>query len=248
MNAAGRCVCPEGTTFRNGQCSPVGTGTPARAAEGEAVHASARPDPDRRRTLHLPARHGTEERRVRQGRAAECKLLPGQIRPENGRCVCPRGTSLVRGECRKDQPPQCKLLPGQIRLENGRCVCPRGTSLIRGECRKDQPPQCKLLPGQIRLETAAASARVAQASSGASAARAGGMPEGRAGRTVRDHRAALPARNGRHAAELPEASDQADQPRPAAASAAAPAKQQQHQGTVSLLMNKKTPPVRRRGF
>ena len=24
MNDAGRCVCPEGTTFRNGQCSPDG--------------------------------------------------------------------------------------------------------------------------------------------------------------------------------------------------------------------------------
>ena len=137
MNAAGRCVCPEGTTFRNGQCSGGGTVTPTAA---EAVHASARPDPDRRRALHLPARHRAKKRPLRQGRAAgmQCKLLPGQIRLENGRCVCPRGTSLIRGECRKDQPPQCKLLPGQIRLENGRCVCPRGTSLIRGECRKRQ--------------------------------------------------------------------------------------------------------------
>ncbi len=71
---------------------------------------------------------------------------------QDGRCVCPRGTSLVRGRCRKDAPPQCKLLPGQIRTEDGRCVCPRGTRLIRGECRKPQTEQCTLLPGQIRLD------------------------------------------------------------------------------------------------
>jgi hypothetical protein len=72
----------------------------------------------------------------RKDQPPQCKLLPGQIRTQDGRCVCPRGTSLVRGECRKNPPPQCKLLPGQIRTEDGRCVCPRGTSLIRGQCRK----------------------------------------------------------------------------------------------------------------
>ena len=67
-----------------------------------------------------------------------CKLLPGQIRLKDGRCVCPRGTSLVNGACRKDEPPACTLLPGQIRLKDGRCVCPRGTELRGGACRKVQ--------------------------------------------------------------------------------------------------------------
>jgi nitrite reductase/ring-hydroxylating ferredoxin subunit len=151
MNAAGRCACPEGTTFRNGQCSTVGGGT-------------VTPTPPTQCTL-LPGQIRTEDGRCICPRGTElvnrrcvkdeppvvrCKLLPGQIRLDNGRCVCPRGTSLVRGECRKYQV-QCRLLPGQIRTQNGRCVCPRGTSLVRGECRKDQV-QCKLLPGQIRLE------------------------------------------------------------------------------------------------
>ena len=154
MNANGRCVCPEGTTFRNGQCAPD-TGPPPPPP----------PPPPAEECTLLPGQIRTEDGRCICPRGTElvnrkcvkdeppvvqCKLLPGQIRLENGRCVCPRGTSLVRGECRKD-PVLCKLLPGQIRLENGRCVCPRGTSLIRGECRKE-PVLCKLLPGQIRLE------------------------------------------------------------------------------------------------
>ena len=61
------------------------------------------------------------------------------IRTQSGKCICPKGTELKNGACRKvEQPPvrQCKLLPGQIRTENGRCVCPRGTKLVNGQCRK----------------------------------------------------------------------------------------------------------------
>ena len=61
------------------------------------------------------------------------------IRTQSGKCICPKGTELKNGACRKvEQPParQCKLLPGQIRTENGRCVCPRGTKLASGQCRK----------------------------------------------------------------------------------------------------------------
>jgi hypothetical protein len=48
-------------------------------------------------------------------------LLPGQIRTSDGRCVCPRGTVLVRGACR-----QRAAVPD----------CPRGTRLVRGRCVK----------------------------------------------------------------------------------------------------------------
>jgi hypothetical protein len=48
--------------------------------------------------------------------------VPGQIRLDNGRCVCPRGTSLIRGACRKDVPDRC----------------PRGTVGTPPNCRKLQ--------------------------------------------------------------------------------------------------------------
>jgi len=84
---------------------------------------------------------------------------------DGARCVCPRGQSFIRGNCRKTptactadkilvngrcvcprgmtlqngicQPPPQKACPypGQIKLRSGRCVCPRGQSVIRGQCR-----------------------------------------------------------------------------------------------------------------
>ena len=146
MNADGRCVCPEGTTFRNGQCRPVG-GEPPPPPPPLVEECKLLPGQIRTESGRCICPRGTElvKRRCVKDEPplVQCKLLPGQIRLDNGRCVCPRGTSLVRGECRKDQV-QCKLLPGQIRLDNGRCVCPRGTSIIRGACRKTQaePERC----------------------------------------------------------------------------------------------------------
>ena len=132
LNADDRCVCPAGTTFRNGQCvADSGTTQPA-------------PTPRPKKPLPEPE--------------PQCTLLPGQILTADGRCVCPSGAELKNGACRKiEQPPvrQCTLLPGQIRTDDGRCICPRGTELKNGACRKiEQPPvrQCKLLPGQIRTK------------------------------------------------------------------------------------------------
>jgi hypothetical protein len=153
MNDAGRCVCPEGTTFRNGQCRPTGGEPPPPPPPPPVGECKLLPGQIRTQDGRCVCPRGTDLIRgeCRKAPPPQCKLLPGQIRTQDGRCICPRGTSLVRGECRKNPPPQCKLLPGQIRTEDGRCVCPRGTSLVRGECRKN-PPQCKLLPGQIRTE------------------------------------------------------------------------------------------------
>jgi hypothetical protein len=123
LNAAGRCVCPEGTRFRNGQCTEIGTPVPVPPPV-------RKPDPE----------------------PQQCTLLPGQIRTESGRCICPRGTELRGQRCVKSTPEQCKLLPGQIRTEAGRCICPRGTELRNQRCVKPTPPQCKLLPGQIRTQ------------------------------------------------------------------------------------------------
>ncbi|MCR4269304.1 DUF11 domain-containing protein [Nitratireductor sp. ZSWI3] len=139
LNNAGRCVCPEGTAFRNGECvggSTTPLPTPRPRPEPQ-------PEPEKPRPQ------------------AECRLLPGQIRTRDGRCVCPRGTQLVRGACRKPQVQrecprgttgrypncrpivqQCRLLPGQIRTADGRCVCPRGTRLVAGACRRPEVRQC----------------------------------------------------------------------------------------------------------
>jgi hypothetical protein len=103
-------VCPEGTTFRNGQCSPDGGVTP--------------PDP------------------------RPCVLLKGQIRTEDGRCVCPRGTALVNGACVKTDKPQCTI-PGSVPTSDGTgCYCPDGTHLDRqaNACVRDKqkPEQCSI--------------------------------------------------------------------------------------------------------
>lgn len=126
MNANGRCVCPEGTTFnkaRNG-CS------------GEPVTPVDPQEPDQPETT------------------PQCKLLPGMIRTQNGNCICPRGTELKQGRCVKPNVvEQCKLLPGMIRTKNGNCICPRGTVLKQGRCVKPNVvEQCKLQPGMIRTK------------------------------------------------------------------------------------------------
>jgi uncharacterized repeat protein (TIGR01451 family) len=125
-----RCVCPEGTSFSQarGKCIR-GTDEPVKPTPPQ--------EPDQPQTTPL------------------CRLLPGMIRTQNGNCICPRGTELIKGVCRKPVVvDQCKLLPGMIRTTDNRCICPRGTELVRGVCRKPVViDQCKLLPGQIRTKS-----------------------------------------------------------------------------------------------
>ncbi len=125
-NADGRCVCPDGQTFSQGRGRCV----------GDVAQPQTPQEPDQPTDVEQPRL---------------CKLLPGMIRTTDNRCICPRGTELTKGACRK--PPvveQCKLLPGMIRTQAGECICPRGTTLRDGACRKPLVVQCKLLPGQIR--------------------------------------------------------------------------------------------------
>ncbi len=126
MNADGRCVCPEGTRFNNasGKCS------------GGEVKPEEPQQPD--------------EPLVDQPKL--CKLLPGMIRTKNGNCICPRGTELRQGACKRPVVELCKLLPGQIRTKDNRCICPRGTTLRDGACKRPIVEQCDLLPGQIRTK------------------------------------------------------------------------------------------------
>ncbi|AMS39425.1 MULTISPECIES: EB domain-containing protein [Aminobacter] len=159
LNQAGRCVCPEGTNFRNGQCVPDGgTVTPVPPVKPQC---RLLPGQIRTEDGRCICPRGTELSngkcvRPEQPPERQCKLLPGQIRTQDGSCICPRGTELKNGRCVKDVPPvrQCTLLPGQIRTQDGRCICPRGTELKNGRCVRDVPPvrQCTLLPGQIRTK------------------------------------------------------------------------------------------------
>ena len=148
LNAERRCVCPEGATFRNGQCRDRAVSDPGPAGQCRLLPGQIRTAAGQ---CVCPARS-----ELRNGRCVvveepeQCRLLPGQVRTSDERCVCPRGTELSKGRCIRDEPPQCRLLQGQIRTSDGRCVCPRGTELRGGRCVRGEPPQCRLLQGQIR--------------------------------------------------------------------------------------------------
>ncbi|WP_292547139.1 hypothetical protein [Mesorhizobium sp.] len=158
MNDAGRCVCPEGTTFRNGQCSSAG-GTviipkpkercmllkgQIRTSDGRCVCPRGT-EPDNRRCV------STDEPPARL-----CKLLPGQIRTKTGNCVCPRRTELRGRACvpivKQPTIEQC-IIRGQVHNKRGACVCPRGTEVIRGACRRAQvecAPGSRLINGRCQ--------------------------------------------------------------------------------------------------
>ncbi|MDX8478514.1 hypothetical protein RFN28_08470 [Mesorhizobium sp. VK24D] len=151
LNPAGRCACPEGTTFRNGQCSSGGTKLlPLPVPQGCVLLKGQIRTEDGR----CVCPRGTElenGRCVESGQPQEpqCTLRPGQYRDQNGNCVCRRG-ELVNGVCQVI-PPKCTMR-GAVPTSNG-CTCPDGTHLDRvaKACVPDrQPPsQCRIR-GQIR--------------------------------------------------------------------------------------------------
>ncbi|PDQ20212.1 hypothetical protein CN311_15505 [Mesorhizobium sanjuanii] len=151
MNDAGRCVCPPGTTFRNGQCSPGG---------GVII-----PPKEPKLCVLLKGQIRTEDGRcicprgtelnngacVRDKPKPEQCTIRGQVHDADGDCVCPRGTEVRNGACRpvRSKPEQCTIR-GQINDTNGNCVCPRGTEIRNGACRQKKPQleQCTIR-GQV---------------------------------------------------------------------------------------------------
>ncbi|MBN9219037.1 MAG: hypothetical protein J0I79_13880 [Mesorhizobium sp.] len=157
MNSAGRCVCPEGTTFRNGQCTSDGGGT----------HLLPLPVPPPPRCVLLEGQIRTEDGRCVCPRGTELEngvcvktdrpgcTIPGSVPTSDGNgCYCPDGTHLDRkaNACVPDRPkPQQCTIRGQIHDADGDCVCPQGTEVRDGACRqiRPKPQQCRI-PGQIR--------------------------------------------------------------------------------------------------
>ncbi|MER8864807.1 DUF11 domain-containing protein [Mesorhizobium sp. M0751] len=150
MNDAGNCVCPPGTTFRNGQCSSGG---------GTVIVPKPRPcvllkGQIRTEDGHCVCPRGTELENGacvgKEPKPEQCTIR-GQIHDAAGDCVCPRGTEVRGSACRPIQPKleQCTI-PGQIRNAVGDCVCPRGTEIRGNACRPIQPrPEQCTIRGQI---------------------------------------------------------------------------------------------------
>lgn len=151
MNDAGRCVCPKGTTFRNGQCTGGGTDV-------------LPPPPPPKRCVLLEGQIRTEDGRcvcprgtrlengacVRTDKPEQCTIR-GQVHNSDGDCVCPRGTEVRGNACRpiRPKPEQCTIR-GQIHNADGNCVCPQGTEIRNGACRpiRPKPDQCTIR-GQV---------------------------------------------------------------------------------------------------
>ncbi|MEO5759495.1 MAG: hypothetical protein ABIQ51_21860 [Mesorhizobium sp.] len=147
MNDAGRCVCPEGTTFRNGQC----TGG-----------SNLLPQPPPPRCVLLDGQIRTEDGRCVCPRGTELEngacvktgkpgcTIPGSIPTSDGNsCYCPDGTHLDRqaNACVRDRPkPQQCTIRGQTHNADGDCVCPRGTEVRGNACRpiRPKPEQCTI--------------------------------------------------------------------------------------------------------
>ncbi|MER9895026.1 DUF11 domain-containing protein [Mesorhizobium sp. M0119] len=150
MNDAGNCVCPPGTTFRNGQCSSGG-GTvivpkprPCVLLKGQIRTEDGRCVCPRGTELENGACVGKEPK------PEQCTIR-GQIHDAAGDCVCPRGTEVRGNACRPIQPePEQCTIRGQIHDAVGDCVCPRGTEVRGNACRPIQPrPEQCTIRGQI---------------------------------------------------------------------------------------------------
>lgn len=150
MNDAGRCVCPEGTTYRNGQCSPGGGIVPKPEQPKRCVLLEGQIRTEDGRCV-CPRGTGLENGRcVRTDRPEQCTIR-GQVHDADGDCVCPRGTEVRNGACRpmRPKPEQCTIR-GQVHDADGDCVCPRGTEVRNGACRpiRPKPDQCTIR-GQV---------------------------------------------------------------------------------------------------
>lgn len=149
MNQEGRCVCPRGTTFRNGQCSGQSREPEPRKPE-EPKQCVLLKGQIRTTSGECVCPRGTELVngaciRIEQPEpppVRACKLLPGQIRTQDGRCICPRGTELRGRRCRSVKTVETCEIRGQVHNKRGQCVCPRGTKAVRGACRKPERRQC----------------------------------------------------------------------------------------------------------
>ncbi|QKD00757.1 hypothetical protein [Mesorhizobium loti] len=155
MNDAGRCVCPEGTTFRNGQCTGGGT------------HLLPLPVPPPKRCVLLEGQIRTEDGRCVCPRGTELEngacvkidqpncTIPGSVPTSDGNsCYCPDGTHLDRqaNACVRDRPkPEQCTIRGQVHDADGDCICPQGTEVRNGACRPVRPkPQQCTIRGQIQ--------------------------------------------------------------------------------------------------
>ncbi|AEH85228.1 DUF11 domain-containing protein [Mesorhizobium opportunistum] len=151
MNDAGRCVCPEGTTFRNGQCTGGGTNvlpTPPPPKRCVLLEGQIRTEDGR---CVCPRGTALENGKcVRIDKPEQCTIR-GQVHDADGDCVCPRGTEVRNGACRpiRPKPEQCTIR-GQVHDADGDCVCPRGTEVRNGACRpiRPEPEQCTIR-GQV---------------------------------------------------------------------------------------------------
>ncbi|MER9969355.1 hypothetical protein [Mesorhizobium sp. M0060] len=150
MNDAGNCVCPPGTTFRNGQCSSGG-GTvivpkpkPCVLLKGQIRTEDGRCVCPRGTELENGACVGNKPK------PEQCTIR-GQIHNAAGDCVCPRDTEVRGNACRPIQPkPEQCSIRGQTHDAGGDCVCPRGTEVRGNACRpiRPKPEQCAIR-GQI---------------------------------------------------------------------------------------------------
>jgi hypothetical protein len=157
MNDAGNCVCPPGTTFRNGQCSSGG---------GTVIVPVPLPP---KRCVLLEGQIRTEDGRCVCPRGTELDngkcvstdqppprhcTIPGSVPTSDGNsCHCPDGTHLDKkaNACVRDRPkPDQCTIRGQIYNADGDCVCPSGTEVRGNACRpiRPKPDQCTIR-GQI---------------------------------------------------------------------------------------------------
>ena len=60
---------------------------------------------------------------------------------KSNKCVCPKNTKLINGECKKDVLNKCK--GGEMRA--GQCVCFHGKKLINGECQFEKNIKCVII-------------------------------------------------------------------------------------------------------